>query len=98
MYWAKYVDSGTSDQDTITLRNTVNAYLPCNFFDGSLPPPVIGWKKNDLIINDPKILPGSNSLLLEAFEAVNGDTYRCALLNKYGDPTSREEAITEVPT
>ena len=95
VYWAKYVDSGTSGQDTITLRNTVNTYLPCNFFDGSLPPPVIGWKKNDVVINDPKILPGSNSLLLESSEAVNGDTYRCTLLNQYGNPTSRVEAITE---
>ena len=56
---------------------------------------MIGWEKNDVVINDPKILPGSNSLLLEGFEAVNGDTYRCALLNRYGDPTSLVQAITE---
>ena len=64
VYWAKFVDTGTAGSDTVTLLSIVNAYLPCNFFKGSSPPPVIGWQKNNVEMIDPKILPGSNSLLL----------------------------------
>ena len=92
MYWAKFVDTGTSGQTTVTLRNSVSAYLPCDFFNGSLPPPVIGWEKNDVVINDPKLLPGSNSLLLQSSDIANGDTYRCVLLNRYGASNTDERA------
>ena len=95
VYWAKFEDTGSSAQRGITIRNTVSSYLPCNFFNGSLPPPVIAWEKNDVVITSPKILPGSNSLLLQASDAANGDKYRCILLNRYGDPNNRVPAITE---
>ena len=92
VYWAKFVDTGTAGRDTVTLLSTVNAFLPCNFFNGSSPPPVIGWQKNNVEMIDPKILPGSNSLLLQPSDITDGDTYRCVLLNQYGDPTSSIQA------
>ena len=95
VYWAKFIDTGSSAQESITIWNTVSSYLPCNFFNGSLPPLVIAWEKNDVEIIDPKTLPGSNSLLLESSDAANGDKYRCILLNRYGDPNNRVPAITE---
>ena len=84
VYWAKFVDSGSSAVETVTLWDTVSSYLPCNFFNGSLPPPVISWQKGGISIVGAKILAGSNSLLLGSSEAADGDTYRCLLDNQYG--------------
>ncbi|KAI6654344.1 Hemicentin-1 [Oopsacas minuta] len=91
VYWAKFKDSSTSDQ-IVTVRGTVNSYLPCDFFNGSLPTPVIGWELNGIPIVNPSILPGSNSLLLLSSDVVNGAEYRCFLENRYGDPTDRIQA------
>ena len=92
VYWAKFVDSSSSGETTVTLLDTVNAYLPCNFFNESLPPPVIGWEKGGSPIANAKILAGSNSLLLGIFEAVIDDTYSCFLENRFGNPSNRIQA------
>ena len=92
VYWAKFVDSSTVGETEVTLVDTVAAYLPCDFFNESLPAPVISWEKGGSSIANAKILSGSNSLLLMSSEAIDGDTYRCFIENRFGDPSGRVQA------
>ena len=96
VFWARFSDSGSStgNPQKIDVKSTVNSYLPCNFFNESVPTPTVTWMMNGTLISNPKILPGSNSLFLLTTDITSDPfaIYRCVLTNREGG-TVQEQAL-----